>query len=232
MKPLSLRAAAFTLIELLVVIAIIAILAGLLLPALAHAKAKGVQSKCLNNLKQVSLSLQLYSSDFEEKLPDQNTVPGRPDIWWAYKLVSLRYAGINNPTGSPSDKVYHCPTDGGWKTGPPIYQMPHKDNPILDYNSYVFNGVNASPGGGLAGKRISDCLNPVRNLIIGEWTIHRAWEWHSRDDREIARNNAVALVGFVDGHASATKLFYLAPNPPYLYNPPANTGYDYNWDGQ
>ena len=231
MQPLSARAKAFTLIELLVVIAIIAILAGMLLPALAHAKAKGVQAKCLSNLRQVSLSLRLYGDDFDEKLPDQNTVPARTDIWWAYKLVSMRYAGINNTVGSPSDTVYHCPVDGGWKTGPAVYQIPHKTNPVLDYNSYVFNGINTSAAGSLAGKRLSQCVNPVRNLFAGEWTIHRAWEWHSRNTQEIARDNAVAVVGFVDGHAAATKLNYQAPNPPYLYNPPAGGGYDYNWDG-
>src|SRR5450759_2619705 len=59
----------FTLIELLVVIAIIAILAAILFPVFARARAKAQQTVCLSNLKQIGLAFMMYASDWKQKLP-------------------------------------------------------------------------------------------------------------------------------------------------------------------
>jgi prepilin-type N-terminal cleavage/methylation domain-containing protein/prepilin-type processing-associated H-X9-DG protein len=91
----------FTLIELLVVIAIIAILAGMLLPALAKAKQRANTGKCVNNLKQLALGMNMYFADNKQEIPFARFVktaafgPGDPSEGphWSWDETILTYMG-------------------------------------------------------------------------------------------------------------------------------------------
>jgi len=163
--------AGFTLIELLVVIAIIGILAAMLLPALATAKERAKSTKCLSNIRQLSLGAQMYANDQEQALP------WSAGFWVAPSSAGGNYTDRSAPTFKENFydqlRAYVGVNDGFWycpsAKEDTSLTVASNTSPLLGYfgNAYSI-GVTTSPWPEAKPKRAGQLLAPSRAKLFAD----------------------------------------------------------------
>ncbi len=189
--------AAFTLIELLVVIGIIAVLAGLLLPALGRAKESARTTQCLSQMRQIGLAVRLYADDNDGEFPrSQHSAFAHGQLAWG-RAIALQLAQNTATWTNLLQGVYHCPSDrrsSPWSYGLNVYFELNPDND--DYT-----------GSPRTWRRVETIPNPSDTVLLAETpgsvdhVMGHFWlSLADAADVDQRRHGQRANYAFVDGH--------------------------------
>jgi prepilin-type N-terminal cleavage/methylation domain-containing protein len=241
MKTRSARRRAFTLIELLVVIAIIAILAAILFPVFAQARAKARQAACLSNMKQLGTAIMMYVQDYDETYPmsGYSAAPAAGNVGWYY--IVDPYIKGNAPTSmalSPAGQnvsIFSCPDFYATKYAS-VFNTPIRSYAI---NRNITGGFdrNVPVADHRPANTIASIEAPANMILIGEAAGGCVWS-HGNDDPAIlgtwaaayqncnrytvlgrTRHNIGSIYLFGDGHAK----WFRGPNNSFVDTGNPNT---------